>query len=51
MLLLALASAFGNPHSAFEYANFFMDATTSAYLSLIHNSRHRSCALKVNMQV
>jgi hypothetical protein len=27
LLLLALDSAFGNPHSAIEWANFFMDAT------------------------
>jgi hypothetical protein len=26
-LFLVLNSAFGNPHSAFEYANFFMDDT------------------------
>jgi hypothetical protein len=27
LLLLALDSAFGNPHSALEWANFFMDDT------------------------
>jgi len=29
LLLLALDSAFGNPHSAFGWTNFFMDDTNS----------------------
>jgi hypothetical protein len=33
--------------SAFETANFFMDDTASAYLSLIHNSRPDNLALLI----